>query len=78
MNCVKCKQSIQEGRLKALPNTKTCVKCSSVERVCGFMSWEHKTAPTLNVCDKETAEFVSRQTRRSGQSPIAGVRMRGH
>jgi hypothetical protein len=29
MNCVHCLQPIAEGRLKALPNTKTCVECST-------------------------------------------------
>lgn len=29
MNCIKCKQPIPEGRLKALPGTKTCTKCST-------------------------------------------------
>ena len=29
MNCIKCKEPIQEGRLKALPETKTCVECST-------------------------------------------------
>ena len=28
MNCIKCKDPIPEGRLKALPETKTCVNCS--------------------------------------------------
>lgn len=27
--CVKCKQEIPEGRLKALPGATTCVSCSS-------------------------------------------------
>lgn len=27
--CVKCKQEIPEGRLKALPGATTCVNCSS-------------------------------------------------
>jgi hypothetical protein len=29
MNCVHCQQPIAQGRLKALPNTKTCVECST-------------------------------------------------
>lgn len=29
VQCVKCKNEIPEGRLKALPGTKTCVNCSS-------------------------------------------------
>ena len=29
MICVKCNDEIQEGRLKALPSTKTCTECST-------------------------------------------------
>lgn len=27
--CIKCDNTIPEGRLKALPNTNTCVNCST-------------------------------------------------
>ena len=30
MKCTKCRNPIQEARMKALPNTRTCVKCSNV------------------------------------------------
>lgn len=29
VQCVKCKEEIPEGRLKALPGTTTCVNCSN-------------------------------------------------
>ena len=32
MQCSKCQAKIPAARLRALPNTKTCVECSSVER----------------------------------------------
>ena len=78
MNCYKCKKAINPLRVKALPQTKSCVNCSNTEAVSGFMSWEHKTAPTLNICSAETAAFVAKNTRRIGQGPIAGLRMKGH
>jgi len=31
MKCVKCGDIIPEGRLKALPGTKTCVNCSGTK-----------------------------------------------
>ena len=34
--CVKCGQDIPEGRLKILPNTKTCVNCSDVNKKGGI------------------------------------------
>jgi len=30
MICTKCRKPIQEARMKVLPNTRTCVKCSNV------------------------------------------------
>lgn len=30
VNCYKCGEPIPEGRLKAIPTTKTCVSCSGV------------------------------------------------
>ncbi len=29
MNCIKCQAEIPEGRLLVLPNTRTCVQCST-------------------------------------------------
>lgn len=31
MKCIKCKQEINPLRLKALPDTKTCVDCSGAK-----------------------------------------------
>jgi hypothetical protein len=31
MKCVKCGDTIPEGRLKAIPGAKTCVNCSGVK-----------------------------------------------
>jgi len=31
MICTKCQKEISEGRLKALPETKTCVECSDTQ-----------------------------------------------
>lgn len=36
MNCIKCGKQIPEARLKALPNTKTCVEHSGAEKVVGI------------------------------------------
>ena len=32
MNCCKCSVEINPLRIKALPDTRTCVECSDVER----------------------------------------------
>ena len=31
-NCIKCNNEIPEGRLKALPNAKTCINCSGIQK----------------------------------------------
>lgn len=49
--CSACHQQIADGRLAALPSATLCTSCversGDVERTIGFLSWEHKTAPTL-------------------------------
>jgi hypothetical protein len=35
MKCIKCDVEIPEGRLKAIPGTRTCVKHSSAEKLIG-------------------------------------------
>ena len=32
MDCIKCNSEIPEGRIQILPNTKTCVNCSSTSQ----------------------------------------------
>jgi hypothetical protein len=78
-NCSRCSQPIGEARIKALNgNVHTCIRCSKTGKVAGFMSWEHKTAPVLNLCASEDAEQVNRLTRRKGTGVIPGIRMKGH
>lgn len=56
--CSVCNQPIAEGRLKALPGATTCMEHSGTERVAGYMSWEHKTAPVINIVSQEEARRV--------------------
>lgn len=76
--CTTCGTEIPEKRLAILPHTNKCVNHSSEAPVSGFMSWEHKTTPTLNICSPEQREYVDKVTKRKGQGPIAGLRMTGH
>jgi hypothetical protein len=46
MKCVKCNNEIPEGRLKALPNAKTCVACSNAKMV--------RSITTLNGTGEDT------------------------
>ncbi len=74
MNCKSCGDAIPEGRLKVLPFTTTCVKCSDVKRVAAYQHIHGKTGHTWVVTDAETANRIERVQRRQGQSPGAGMK----
>lgn len=62
--CVKCQTPIEEKRLIALPDTRTCVACSETKKLVGHMTWEHKTAPTFNLVTPEQHETLQRHSRK--------------
>jgi len=75
--CLVCGQNISEGRLKAIKDVKTCTSCSTTKAISGFMSWEHKTAPVLNICSQETANEIKKlANRHGGQGVSLGVKFR--
>ena len=49
MNCIKCKDEIDARRLKALPQTKVCVNCSTTEAVSCVDITYHKTGNTIHL-----------------------------
>jgi hypothetical protein len=49
--------------LDVLPNTTTCVACSSVKPMVGFMDWSHKTAPELVMVSSADTENLRRAQR---------------
>ncbi len=51
--CEGCRDIIDPRRLKALPNTKTCTKCSTVKKVKTEMVYNGKTAGVLAVVPDE-------------------------
>lgn len=64
MRCVKCNKIIPKKRLKVLPKTETCVNCSEVKPLVGFMVWDKKT-PELAVM--EDADRIYRLERADGR-----------
>ena len=77
MNCVKCCASIPEARLKAIPTTKTCVKCSSVQAVAGFNVVTGKNEyAQLQIMDRESAERMHFLASRSSFGVSRGVKFR--
>lgn len=66
--CTKCKCVIPNERLDVLPETRTCVECSGVQKYVGAMVYDHKTAPRLtyvNPENKEAVETLKREIRRA-------------
>lgn len=58
--CIICGEEIPLGRLKALPNTNTCVSCSDVSRKKGFKVITGKTTYSeLDIVDEDTYKKLS-------------------
>ena len=64
--CRSCRSPIAAARLAALPQTQVCVRCSSESRVKGFMSWEHKTAPTFQIVSASADRWLQAHSHRKG------------
>jgi hypothetical protein len=63
MNCISCKEEINPLRLKALPNTKTCVNCSTTSPKRGvIMTYGDKdnTWNDISIVDDKEFEQIQR------------------
>jgi len=76
MHCIRCQEEIPEMRLKALPSTKTCLNCSSTERVAGFPMITNKTSYSeIQIVSQETANELYLKQDRKG-SIATGVQFK--
>ena len=68
MRCVKCQNEINPLRLKALPETKTCVNCSSTSRwyVRNVISGKTTYCETEVIKDASAAESIRKMDVRTG------------
>ena len=68
MKCIKCTEEINPLRIKALPGTKTCVKCSSTDRwyVRNIISGKTTYAETEVIKDPNVARNIAAMDRRQG------------
>ena len=71
MLCRYCQSVIDSERLEFLTDYNkpmVCKDCSCEQRAVGYMSWEHKTAPSLVMVPanaKESIRILNRANRRS-------------
>ena len=71
MLCRYCQSVIDNDRLEFLTEFNrpmVCKDCSAEQRAVGFMSWDHKTAPSLVMVPanaKETIRILDRANRRA-------------
>ena len=68
MKCIKCTEEINPLRLKALPETKTCVNCSDTSRwyVRNVISGKTTYCETEIIKDPESAKTIAAMDRRTG------------
>ena len=74
LNCKSCKNEINPLRLKALPNTKFCVDCSTTEQVGCVDITYHKTGNTIQVMDKASASKINKLARRNNFGIMTGMK----
>jgi hypothetical protein len=77
MNCIQCSEPINPLRLKALPSAKTCVKCSTTERVgCHVVISGKNTYSEVQIVDRETSARLYQMQSRSSFGVAAGVKFK--
>jgi len=68
MSCIKCGNEIPQGRLEAIPGTKTCVNCSSTSKwyVRSIVTGKTTYSETEIIKDESVAEGLRQMDRRVG------------
>ena len=68
MKCVKCQSKINPLRLKALPDTKVCVNCSSTKAwyVRNIITGKTEYAETEIIKDVDAANSIRKMDQRTG------------
>ena len=68
MNCIKCNTKINPLRIKALPDTKTCVNCSTTKAwyVRNIIAGKTEYAETEIIKDRDAADTIRKMDQRTG------------
>lgn len=74
MNCKNCQEPIHPDRLKALPNTTTCVKCSDAKSVACVDIVYHKTGNTIQIMDQDAAKAINKASQRTGFGSLKALK----
>lgn len=78
MNCEVCDREIPTGRIKALPNTRTCTACSETAKVGGFTVISGKTEYCeLQVLPVELSTKMKKLQNRHTFGPNVGLSFYG-
>ncbi len=73
VNCTKCGSAMPELRVTKY-GYKTCVNCSSVQRVGGVPITNHKTGNTIQVLPMEVAQRLNKLAQRDGYGICRGMK----
>jgi len=64
--CITCGKKIPQARLKALPGTQCCVKCSDVERKVGATVWD-QNASDIVIMNQDELDRVNQLENSDGR-----------
>lgn len=73
VGCTKCGSNMPTLRF-TLYGFKSCIKCSTIERVGGVPITNHKTGNTIQIVPKEVAENLIRLSQRKGYGVCSGMK----
>jgi hypothetical protein len=73
VGCIKCGYDMPALRF-ALYGFKSCVNCSTTERVGGVPITNHKTGNTIQIVPKSVAENLIRLSQRQGYGVCKGMK----
>jgi hypothetical protein len=77
MNCSICQNPINPLRIKALPGTKTCVNCSTTEKVgCHVVISGKNTYSEIQIVDQETSAKLRQLQSRKSFGVSSGVKFK--
>ena len=76
-NCCKCNNPIPEKRLEIIPNTRTCVNCSTTEAVACHVVVTGKTEYSqIEIVDQETSRRMRELGSRTGFGVASGIKFK--